>query len=144
MYLSSIGLMEKLLQTLWQAACETRELAHAPYSHFKVGAALKGRGGEAVYTGCNVENASYGATVCAERVAMWKCVSTEGADNLRLEAVVVVTAADPVAPPCGECLQVLAEFADPDTVIGLADVDGIRRVLRFDEVLPFPFDPSAL
>lgn len=111
-----------------------RQNAHAPYSCFAVGAALLASSGR-VYTGCNVENASYGLTVCAERVALFSAIS---AGERRFEAVTVIT--DTPAPtwPCGACLQVLAEFGGELTVIA-ATVQGSCSVASLRELLPHPF-----
>ncbi len=122
---------EKLLQLARQAA----EKAYAPYSRFPVGAALLGAGGE-VFTGCNVENASYGLTVCAERVAVAKAVSC-GVREFRRLAVWA-----PVAVwPCGACLQFLAEFADDLEIIRWGN-SGEVEVRHLKELLSLPFSSS--
>ncbi|MEK7241673.1 MAG: cytidine deaminase, partial [Planctomycetota bacterium] len=95
------------MKELIKKAIEAREKSYSPYSHFKVGAALKTTSGK-VYAGTNVENASYGLTVCAERVAVYKAVS-EG--EREFEALAVFTEADELTPPCGACRQVLWEFS---------------------------------
>ncbi|MFW6368307.1 MAG: cytidine deaminase [Spirochaetota bacterium] len=128
--------MELIDQAL-ELAVATRERAHCPYSGFAVGAAIKPEGGSRLYGGCNVENASYGATICAERAAVLSMISAQG--KSRVEYVVVVTDADPLAVPCAACLQVLAEFSSPDTAVLLADPHGIRQEYRFDQLLPYPF-----
>ena len=94
------------MDRLIEAAREVRERAHAPYSGFKVGAAIEDENGR-IFTGCNVENATYGLSVCAERVAVLKAIS-EGAAKLKRVAVVADT--DPLTPPCGACRQILWEF----------------------------------
>jgi cytidine deaminase len=124
---------------LVQAAAAARERAHAPYSRFLVGAALRTRSGR-VYTGCNVENASYGLSVCAERVAAAKAVS-EG--DREFVALAVVTSSDPPSPPCGACRQFLAEFA-ADLEIVLANLDGGRQNTRLAALLPRAFRRSFL
>jgi len=107
--------------------------AYAPYSNFPVGAALRGRSGK-VYTGCNIENGSFGATVCAERVAIFKAVS-EG--ETAFEAIAIVAAKDPRVLPCGICRQVLWELAgDIDIVIG--GVSSVE-VLKLSSLYPQPF-----
>ena len=127
-------------QKAFRKALKAREAAHAPYSKFKVGAALVANGGE-VYTGCNVENASYGGTVCAERVAIFKAVSQ---GSKRFTDVVVVTNAPVPAFPCALCLQVMAEFLNPRTRVWVANTKEIVSMHRFEELLPHPFGPRQL
>lgn len=119
------------------AASAAREHAHAPYSRFKVGAALALRGVEEPVTGCNVENASYGATICAERNAIAAAVARHG--TFVIDHITVVTNHDPPAVPCALCLQVLAEFCAAETPIHLADTDGVRQTITLGELLPYPF-----
>ncbi len=121
------------------AARAARLLAHAPFSGFKVGAALETRDGQIV-TGCNVENATYGLTVCAERVAMLKAVS-EGRRAFT-KIVVVADTADPT-PPCGACRQILWEFGGDLEVI-LANLEVIHSRYRLSDLLPHPFDARLL
>jgi len=118
-------------------AMEAREKAHAPYSHFAVGAALLARSGR-VYTGCNVENASYGLSICAERTAVFKAVSEGERD---FEAIAVVT--ENGVTPCGACRQVLMEFGEDIQVI-VADETGGYRVFGLQELLPEAFTPEHL
>lgn len=125
------------LDDLYRAAREARDHAYAPYSHFKVGAAIHCVEDDAMYPGCNVENASYGGTICAERSAVMGMVSRRGRSTV--DAVVVVTDTDPAIPPCGLCLQVLAEFCPPDAVIGLGNLTGIQRELTLRDLLPLAF-----
>ncbi|MGD0224433.1 MAG: cytidine deaminase [Terriglobia bacterium] len=120
-------------------AAEVRENACAAYSNYKVGAALQGSGGK-VYTGCNVENSTYGLTVCAERVALWKALS-EG--ERKFTQIVVVTSSEPPASPCGACRQLLWEYCGDIEVI-LANLQGFRKTLRLSEIFPRPFDQSSL
>ena len=118
------------------AARAARGKAHAPYSKFRVGAAVIDERGQ-VHVGCNVENASYGLTTCAERNAVAAAVV---AGARRITAVAVVTDADPLASPCGACRQVLAEFADPEAVVVLAGPRGARTVRHtVGELLPASF-----
>lgn len=124
---------------LIQAAMEARRNAHAPYSHFSVGAALEDTEGR-VHTGCNIENATYGLTVCAERVAMFKALS-EGARAFR--RIAVVTAASQLAPPCGACRQILWEFAG-DTEVILANLTGQTETLQLAAIFPRAFDATYL
>ncbi len=130
----------QMVGQLYEAALATREGAHAPYSKFKVGSGLAIKGGGYV-TGCNVENASYGGTVCAERVAIWKAVS-EGAKQFT--DIVIVTDSKIPASPCALCLQVMAEFFEPDAKIWLADMRSIKECYSFEELLPRPFGPKQL
>lgn len=125
---------------LVKMARQARERAYAPYSDFAVGAALLGRSGR-VYTGCNVENASYPLTTCAERAAVVKGVS-EG--EREFEAIAVVT--DTGAMPCGACRQVLREFggADGELRVIVADMEGKARVFSIAELLPEGFTPGQL
>ena len=121
-------------------AQRVRERAYAPYSDFPVGAALLGRSGR-VYTGCNVENASYPLCICAERTAVFKAVS-EG--EREFEAIAVVTATG--ATPCGACRQVLREFGGPegDLRVIIADLEGNNRTHSIDQLLPEGFTPDQL
>jgi len=119
---------------LFEAAIEARRHAHAPYSRFPVGAALRTGSGH-IYAGCNVENASLGLTVCAERVAIWKAIS-EG--ERAFQAMAVVT--EPGSTPCGACRQVMKEFAQ-DMPILIADTTGRGWVTSLGALLPHPFLP---
>ncbi len=121
------------------AAVAARENAHAPYSNFRVGAALRARSGR-VFTGCNVENASYGLTVCAERVALLKALS-EGERGF--EAIAVVADTERLTPPCGACRQLLWEFCGDIEVIA-ANLRGDTKTFRLAELFPEPFDASFL
>jgi cytidine deaminase len=120
------------------AAKQARENAHAPYSNFRVGAAVRASSGR-IFGGCNIENASYGLTLCAERVAIFKALS-EGERNF--EAVAVVTGADILTPPCGACRQIIWEFCG-DVPVLLANLQGKRETLKMSELLPKPFDSSS-
>jgi len=126
-------------EKLIAAATQARENAHAPYSNFRVGAALRAKSGQ-IYTGCNVENATYGLTVCAERVAVFKAVS-EGERGF--EAIAIVTHTDEPTPPCGACRQILWELCG-DIEIILANLKGNVEVTRVAALLPRPFDSSFL
>lgn len=121
------------------AAARTREHAHARFSNFKVGAAVETAGG-VVYTGCNVENATYGLTVCAERVAVWKALS-EGERNFT--RIAVVTDTDALTPPCGACRQILWELCG-DIEIILANLKGKVETLHLSTLYPRPFDVASL
>ncbi len=122
---------------LLKQAIEARENAYALYSGYKVGAALLAANGK-VFKGCNVENASYGPSMCAERVAVFKAVS-EG--NMDFKAIAVVTANS--GTPCGVCRQVLREFAPNLTVI-IGSIKGDYRVLTLPDLLPYSFGPEHL
>ena len=122
-------------EPLIQAASETRERAYAPYSEFRVGAALVTSSG-ALFAGCNVENRSYGGTICAERVALGTAVAAGDGEPV---AVVVITDTSPPSLPCGLCLQALSELAPPETRIRLVNPAGESREFRLDELLPHPF-----
>ena len=124
-------------QALIAQASEARKQAYAPYSYYKLGAELLGKSGE-VYLGCNVENASFGNTVCAERTAVLKAVS-EG--EREFEALAVVTRNG--GAPCGACRQVLAEFA-PDLIVYIADEHGAHRTTTLSQLLPDSFTPKHL
>src|SRR5215471_3547913 len=120
-------------------ATEAREGALAAYSDFKVGAAIETRDGR-IYTGCNIENASYGLSVCAERVALWKALS-EGERDFR--ELAVVTEAEIVTLPCGACRQLLWEYCG-DITIHLHSLKGSDKTHRLADLLPFPFDNRSL
>jgi len=126
---------------LLKAAIAARERAYAPYSKFLVGAALR-TAEDAVFVGCNVENASYGGTVCAERVALFNAVAALG--TFKVKAFLLVTDTDPVAAPCGLCRQVMNEFLDKTTPIYLANLDGIKSTYTIADLLPRAFGPSDL
>jgi cytidine deaminase len=121
------------------AARAVRENAVATFSKFRVGAALRAKSGK-VYTGCNVENASYGLTICAERVAIFKALS-EGERGF--DAIVVVTDAEKLTPPCGACRQIIWEFCGDAEVI-LGNLKGKTEVHRMSALFPLPFDISNL
>ena len=134
--------MDEWIEKAWHLACVTRKRAHAPYSNFLVGAVVKPIGHDALYAGCNVENASYGGTVCAERVALFNMVATIGKQPI--EGMVLVTDTVPAAPPCGFCRQVMAEFSPPDFNVYFGNLEGVQRSVAFSELLPFPFDAEDL
>jgi cytidine deaminase len=127
------------MDALLHAAIEAREHAHAPFSNFKVGAALETEDGR-IYTGCNIENATYGLTLCAERVAVFKAVS-EGARKFKRIAVAADTAT--LTPPCGACRQILWEFCG-DAELTLVNLEGKSETIRMKDIFPRPFDASFL
>ena len=121
------------------AAIAAREHAHAPYSRFRVGAALLDDTGR-IHTGCNVENATYGLTVCAERIAVFKAIS-EGAR--RFTKIAIVADTDQLTPPCGACRQILWEFCG-DIEITLANLRGKTETIQLATLFPRAFDASFL
>jgi len=133
--------MNLIQETLWRAAVEVRENAYAPYSRYQVGAALRLRDQDVIVCGCNVENASYGATLCAERNAVFQAVARFG-PSIRIEELVLVT--ESTASPCGMCLQVLSEFCDGETPIHLATPAGIQQSHTLNDFLPLRFDKQNL
>jgi cytidine deaminase len=126
-------------QDLVNAAGDVRENAYAPYSNFKVGAAVEADNGN-IYVGCNVESASYGLTVCAERVAIWKGIS-RGEKHFKRIAVVVDT--EELTPPCGVCRQIIWEFCGDVPVI-LSNLHGKTETISAGELLPRAFDSKFL
>ena len=129
--------MEKDL--LIEAAKQARENAHAPYSNFRVGAALRSTSGR-IFGGCNVENATYGLTICAERVAIFKAIS-EGERGF--SAIAVVTDTEAPTPPCGACRQLIWEFCG-DIPVSIANLGGKIEVMQMRELFPRAFDDSNL
>ena len=121
------------------AAKQARENAHAPFSNFRVGAAVRAKSGR-IYAGCNVENASYGLTCCAERVAIFKAIS-EGERGF--DAIAVVTDTNTLTPPCGACRQIIWEFCGDVPVI-LANLKGKVEGESSAKLLPRAFDSSFL
>lgn len=117
------------------AATRAREHASAPYSGFRIGAAVRARDGR-LFTGCNVENASFGLTVCAERVALLKALS-EGARGF--DTIVVVADTVSPTPPCGACRQLLWEYCGDATLV-LANLSGVTGEYHLGDLLPLPFD----
>lgn len=124
--------------SLRDKALDASTRAYSPYSNAKVGAAIETTDGK-VYQGCNVENASYGGTVCAERVAIWKAVSD---GHMKLKRIYVYTKDG--WPPCGMCLQVISEFADQNLEITLGDESGKEMTKKFKDFLPHAFTPEHL
>ena len=124
-------------QELLDAASNVRASAHAPYSGYAVGAAVRTKSG-AVYAGANIENASYGLTVCAERVAIWNAVSH---GETALDALAVVT--EDGGTPCGACRQVMREFAD-ELPVAIADGSGSVWLTSLGQLLPHAFTPDSL
>lgn len=127
------------MDRLIQAAREVRERAHAPYSNFKVGAAIEDENGR-IFTGCNVENATYGLSICAERAAVLKAIS-EGAGKLK--RIAVVADSGMLTPPCGACRQILWEFCG-DAELIMANLSDQQETISMTQIFPRPFDASFL
>jgi homotetrameric cytidine deaminase len=145
--MSFIQSTSKDIQELYRAAKHVRTHSYSPYSHCQVGAAIRISTGE-IFTGCNVENASYGATVCAERVAIQKAVSERG--KITITQILVTTDATPPWPPCGLCQQVIAEFTAPlhpnsetPTLI-IANLQGEGKQLDWNLLFANAFTPELL
>lgn len=126
---------------LHKLACEGQKCAYAPYSGFQIGAAVR-LSNQSVASGGNIENASYGGTVCAERVAIWKALHEN--PGAVIEEIVVVSDAAEAWPPCGLCRQVIAEFASPQTVVHVGNLQGLQKSFSFQELLPYAFTPAFL
>jgi len=125
---------------LVELARAAREHAHAPYSRFRVGAALETRAGR-IFTGCNVENSSYGLSMCAERVALFKAIS-EGEREFTRIAVIADTPERMPVRPCGACRQVICDLMGPDAEVIMANLRGELEAHAVQELLPAPFDRS--
>lgn len=133
------------IRDLAAAALSMREFSYVPYSEFAVGAALLTKDGK-VYTGCNVENAAYGPSICAERTAVVKAVS-EGCREFAAIAIAggrKGTAPEKYCPPCGVCRQVLAEFCSPDMPVILAKTEEDVQIMTLGQLLPVSFTPKDL
>ena len=131
------SLSQATLDHLIEDAKRAAEMSYSPYSGFRVGAALLLASGE-VFTGTNVENVSFGLTICAERSALVRAVSELG-PKVRVAAVAVANLNGAASPPCGACRQMLAEFAEPEAAIVFPAARG-PRTMRVDELLPLGFD----
>ncbi len=127
--------MEKDIKELYDAAIKVKGKAYAPYSDFHVGSALRTKSGK-IFTGCNVENSSYGVTICAERNAIFKMVS-EGEQEI--SSILVIGDTEKFLPPCGACRQVIAEFSKEDTPVIMCNKKGEFKESTVGEVLPFGF-----
>ncbi|GCL67956.1 cytidine deaminase [Veillonella tobetsuensis] len=131
-------MIEQELQKLIQAATEMRKQSYSPYSNFAVGAAVLSNDGY-IYGGCNIENASYGLTNCAERTAIFNAVS-DGKRNI--SAIAVVADTDRPCSPCGACRQVIGEFKIPCII--MANLKGEYKKVTLEELLPFSFSNTDL
>jgi len=132
-------LSQERFRPLIEAAQQARQNSVAPFSEFLVGAAVRTSNGK-IYTGCNIESASYGLTVCAERVAIWKALS-EGEKHLTELAVVADT--ETLTPPCGTCRQIIWEFAREATIV-FANLNGKSELFHIKDLLPSAFDARFL
>jgi cytidine deaminase len=126
------------IKQAYELALQTRLKAHAPYSQFLVGAVIKFKGQDKSFIGCNVENASYGATICAERNAIFSAIAENGKQNI--EWVVVVADTERATVPCALCLQVMNEFQDTDFPVYLGNLNKILEKFNYYELLPYRFD----
>lgn len=135
-------MQDKKTLALWKHAIRVRNHAYAPYSKFKVGAALRDTKGR-IFVGCNVENSSYGGTICAERAAIFAMVA---ASSRKFSEIVIVSNTPRGCPPCGFCRQVLAEFAaNPQkTKVYLGHLKGITHTYSLEELLPQAFNANYL
>jgi cytidine deaminase len=130
------------LQEGLRVAIDAQKRSYSPYSSFAVGAALKCKDKDLWVPGCNVENASYGGTICAERIAVFNAISAH--DCRQFEAIVLVTKTKAGDLPCAFCLQVLSEFVDADFPVYSANQKEIVKQYKFSELLPHPFDKTNL
>ncbi|MBU5265451.1 cytidine deaminase [Virgibacillus proomii] len=125
---------------LLEAAKSIRNRAYVPYSAFPVGAALRTKSGN-TYTGCNIENAAYPVSCCAERIAIFQAIANGEKDFTEMA---VVADTDRPVPPCGSCRQVMSEFFKPDMIIHLSNLKDDIKTVTMEEILPFSFQPSDL
>ncbi|SFS85964.1 cytidine deaminase [Paenibacillus sp. BC26] len=139
---TSIGELSPVWQQLMQQAIEARSRAYVPYSNFQVGAALLDAEG-GVHFGCNVENAAYSPTNCAERTALFRAIA-DGHQAGSFEAIAVVGDTDTPITPCGVCRQVLVELCPPDMPVIMSNMKGEWRVSTVAELLPGAFSADAL
>jgi cytidine deaminase len=128
------------LDALFDAAREAQARAYAPYSDFKVGAAVQGESG-AIYAACNVENTAYPVGTCAEQAAIAMMVA---AGERRIKAILVLGEGRTLVTPCGACRQRIREFAVPDTPVHVAGPDGVRSTFALEDLLPCAFGPDNL
>lgn len=126
------------VEKAYKQALRARKNSHSPYSRFKVGAALGLKGKPEAIPGCNVENASFGATMCAERTALFAAVAIHGA-KIKPDFLVIVTGEPEATVPCGLCLQALAEFCSDKMDVYLGNEEGLREKKKFSDFLPHAF-----
>ncbi len=134
--------MNSLKNNLILEAQSALKFSYSPYSNKKIGASLQLTNGK-VYSGCNIENASYGGTVCAERVAIWKAFS-ENTSSEKISEIVVASHEKEPWPPCGFCRQVMAEFSTPETIVRLVNLDQTEKTFKFKDLFPEAFKPEHL
>lgn len=139
---SDTSTARSLLKPLREAAREAASNSYSPYSGFPVGAAVAGANGS-IYTGCNVENATFGLTQCAERVALTAAIAS-GAEPGTLRMLVIYTPGNTVHPPCGACRQVMHELMAPDSLVASCCDGSEVRTWAHSEYLPDPFLPDAV
>jgi cytidine deaminase len=135
-----VYMQDKIIDKMFKAALKARENAHAPYSKFYVGASVLSEDGE-IFAGCNVENAAYGGTICAEANAICSLVA---AGKKKIKAALVVGDAKTLITPCGACRQKIREFARLDVPVYLADLQGVKKTVTLEELLPYSFGPEHL
>jgi cytidine deaminase len=128
------------LDDLFEAAKQAQARAYAPYSRFKVGAAVRGGAG-GLFAGCNVENAAFPAGTCAEEAAIAAMIAS---GERHIAEILVLGEGDGLVTPCGACRQRIREFAGPQTSIHVAGPGGVRRSFRLEDLLPFSFGPDTL
>lgn len=141
----SIPLAAELLEKLIDEAKKAQKKSHSPYSGYKIGASVLTASGD-IFSGANVENSSYGATVCAERVAIWSAVTDIDTiqKNYFIDVICVVSASPEAWPPCGMCRQVISEFAHKDTVVITQGTKGPAKSYKFSELFPESFSADFL
>jgi cytidine deaminase len=127
--------IEAGIDRLLEAARRVKERAYAPYSHFHVGAALLTAAGK-LYSGCNVENTSYGLTICAERNAIFQMVAQ---GEQRIDRILVIGDTDEFLPPCGACRQVMTEFSTEETIVYMCNRHGEYKKTTMAELMPYTF-----
>lgn len=127
--------MDSGIKKLLESAKKAKEKAYAPYSHFHVGAAIRTPTGR-IYSGCNVENTSYGLTICAERNAIFQMISD--GEN-RIAEILVIGDTEEFLPPCGACRQVIVEFSEKETFVYMCNKHGEYKKTTVDELIPFTF-----
>ncbi|MGH9914622.1 MAG: cytidine deaminase [Pyrinomonadaceae bacterium] len=129
-----------ILKDLIEAASAAREHAYAPYSRFRIGAAVETGDGR-IFTGCNIESSTYGLTICAERVALWKALS-EGIREFK--RIVIVADTKKLVPPCGACRQIVSDFCSAETEVVMANSSGEMEIVTIERLLPSAFDHKFL